>query len=487
VTEPSEPPIDSRSTVGAADFTALTKHSLVFAIGAVAGKAVGLVLLPLLARLLTPASLGSVDVLMSLGTAATAALLLGVDVAALRLYFDQPDPASRQKLISTWLVFDIALSGAAALLVVTQATTLSEILFGTTALQLGVAAIAVIVVAQTLQTIALTVLRADGRAWRFVLLSGGVLVVYGLLAVILLTQWRADPNSVMIAWATALVVSAAVGLFSVRRSLTAVPSAATARELLRLGLPLAPGVTAAFIADFVNRAILLAAGGAAEVGYFTVALRFASIAGLIVTSFQLAWQPHAFSLGTGPAARARVESDGRRIVIVVAIVVVGIAALAPELVGLVAGDAYIRAVPALRMSLIATIGTALFLVASVPRLVSRQTKSVGLALGLGVAVGIGANMLLAPLFGATGTAGAVAAGQMVGALAVGDRSSRRASSDAGARWTAAIVLLAVATVLAFTLLLPSLPFPVRLLPAPALAALVLTLRPAPWQSSHSTH
>ena len=167
----------------ASDFVGLTRNSLVFALGAIAGKAVGLVMLPVLTRSAYPGRLrehrdGPDSLRGDLRTAVGAGVL-----AALRLYFDQPDDASRGSL-ATWLVIGLAVSGVGAVVIVWQASALTDALFRETSLELGVAAVAVVVVAQTVQVIASTVLRAGGRAWLYALLSGGVLVLYAGIAVI---------------------------------------------------------------------------------------------------------------------------------------------------------------------------------------------------------------------------------------------------------------------------------------------------------------
>ena len=456
-------------------FVSLTRNSVVFAMGAIAGKAVGLVMLPVLTRMLGPAEYGSMDVLMSLGTATTATLLLGLDVAALRLYFDQPDDVSRRRLLSTWLAIGLGASSVAAIVIAWQAAALSNVLFHQAGLALGVAAIAVIVVAQTAQVIALTVLRAEGRAWVYALLSGGVLVLYAAIAVALLVAWRADANAVLIAWAVALVVSGACGLLLVRRRLASRPSSELALRLLRLGLPLAPGVTASLVADFANRAILLGSDGATHVGFFTVAVRFASIAGLAVTGFQLAWQPRAFSLGTGAGAWVRIGADGRRVIAVVAVLVGGLAAIAPELLRLVAGEAYADALPAVGLSLVGTLGSAIFLVASLPSVMTRDTKDVGVAMGLGVGCGVLLNLVLAPRLGSTGTAAAVAMGQLTAALLAATFSWRRANIGLGSAQNVLLIAGSIGTALLVTTLMADAPLAVRVAPAVVLAALAVAL------------
>ena len=466
LSEPEDLPITS-------DFAGLTRDSMVFALGAVTGKAVGLVMLPILTRTLSPEQYGSADVLMSLGTAATATLLLGLDVAALRLYFDQTDDASRRRLMSTWMAIGLLVSGSAAIVIAWQARAISTVLFGDSSLEVGVAAVAVIVVAQTVHVVALTVFRAVRRAWMYALLSGGVLVMYAVMAVALLTVWRADANTVVISWAAALAVSASVGVFFVRGRVLGRPSSGLVAPLLRLGLPLALGVAASLVADFANRAILLGSSGASNVALLTVALRFASVAGLAVAGFQLAWLPHALALGSGEASRKRIGVEGRQIVAIVAVLVTGVAVVSPELVRLVAGAAYGNALPALGLSLVGVLASALFLLASLPSVLTRHTKDVGLAVGSGVALALLLNLVLARPFGSTGTAAAVTAGQLVAALLAAALGRRRLVMRFGRGRIAVLVGVSAAVAVLITTVLSGAPLVIRVTPVILMASALL--------------
>jgi len=129
---------------------------------------------------------------------------------------------------------------------------------------------------------------------------------------------RAAKPRAMLLLAAALMVAllaswggtAAVAALALRHSIGARPQLPDARRLLQLGLPLAPAIAATCIADFVNRAYLYRTAGAVAAGEFSVALRFGSVAALMVAGFQLAWQPRAYALGRGDAALRHIALDG---------------------------------------------------------------------------------------------------------------------------------------------------------------------------------
>ena len=107
----------------------LTRDSAIYALGAVAGKAVGVVLLPVLTRALSTDDYGRLEVLSTLGSALISALLLGIDRAALRLSFSEEGEV-RRSLLSTWYGIATALVLPPALVCLLFAAPISAVLFG---------------------------------------------------------------------------------------------------------------------------------------------------------------------------------------------------------------------------------------------------------------------------------------------------------------------------------------------------------------------
>jgi O-antigen/teichoic acid export membrane protein len=261
----------------------------------------------------------------------------------------------------------------------------------------------------------LTILRTQGRAFAYTVVSAGTLALNAVIAVILLTTWRRDSAAVVYALAASLLLGALLGLGLAGRSVLGRPSMPLSRNLLRLGLPLAPAVAATWLAEFANRAILLDRAGAEQLGYLSVALRFGSIAGLAVIGFQLAWQPLAFSLGTGREALERIGLDARRILVVVSMVVVAVAAGSREGIALLSGPGYAGALEVVGLALVGQLFTAVFLVASMPSALARSMGQLGIAGIVGVAAAVAVNLVVAAPYGAQGTAAALAIGPLVSA------------------------------------------------------------------------
>jgi O-antigen/teichoic acid export membrane protein len=423
----------------------LTHDSAIYALGAVAGKGAALVLLPVLTRSLSTEEFGRFEVLSTLGTALVVALLLGLDRAALRLAFVERGEARRAMFGSWWAIATVVLLPPAVVLVA-AARPISAALFGDPMYTGAVALVGVIALFNTYEVIALTALRAEQRPGAYALLSGGGLILNAALVIGLIVAFGARAELVLLAYAVSVVGGARV-----RRVAMARPSRRAIRSLFALGLPLAPAVAATWAAEFADRAILLGLAGPTEVAYLGFGLRAASVAGLAVTGLQLAWEQHAYGLGTAPASLARLADDARRSMIGVALVVAAVALVAREAVLIVAGSTYLPALPAIGLCFVAIIGSALFVITTTSSMLASAMHEVGAATLVGVGVTVGGTLILAGPYGAAGVAAAIAVGQVSAAFAAGWLGRGRVAIPLAWIPTAAVLAASAAVALASTM------------------------------------
>jgi O-antigen/teichoic acid export membrane protein len=395
-------------------FAVLARHSMVFSVGPAIGKATAILTLPVLTRILGPSRFGVLDVLSTMVSAVISILLLGIDVAAIRSYADHDDTRRREHH-ATWLAIATLTVVPIGLLAVALRDQLSNALFGTALYGTAIAFGAIAVIFGTYQYLIGTLLQLKRRPWAYAFVIGGTLVLNAALAILFVLRAR-SVASVMLAMAVSLFVGAIAGGFVARHEFWGRPTRPAARSLFVLGLPLVPAATLMWSAEFLNRFVVLNTSGARQVGFFSVGIRFASIAALVVAGFQLAWQPHAYEIAAEGGDLRRIGTEAVRIVASVAGVTAAIALISPELVRLVSGPAFAPAVRAVGGCLVAVLGSAVFLAAVMPSAVARNMKKVGLATGTISCASVLGVVILSPALGAFGAALATALGQIVGVV-----------------------------------------------------------------------
>src|SRR5439155_10875415 len=93
----------------------LTGESLVYGLGQVSGRAVQVLLVPVLTRALHPGAYAISDLVVAYLQTAVLVMVFGMDGALARFFYHEPDREARIRMVSTSFVFRVATSGVAAL------------------------------------------------------------------------------------------------------------------------------------------------------------------------------------------------------------------------------------------------------------------------------------------------------------------------------------------------------------------------------------
>ena len=200
-------------------FRHLTRQSLIFGLGALTGKATGLVLLPIFTRVLSPDDYGRLDVLWSLGSGMAGVLLLGLDAAAVRLYFDQPDVRGRGRLLATWAVLLGAIAAVATIALLATGPTIGGLLFGSASAAGAGLVLALVVPAALVNHYALTGLRTTGQPAAYAAFTVATFAVYAIGILALLGLGQASVRTIMVAWGAALTLTGVGGVLRLRNRL----------------------------------------------------------------------------------------------------------------------------------------------------------------------------------------------------------------------------------------------------------------------------
>jgi O-antigen/teichoic acid export membrane protein len=410
----------------------LIRHSATYALGGLAYKGVALLTVPLLARLLSPAQLGLLDLAAVLASLGGLIIGLGSEQSVAWL---EPRARSQGGLWAASLLL-LSLTGAVLVsAVVAMRDGMSQLVTGTPAHADVVAAAACYAVGLALSAAALNAVRLRGSPRRYAVVS--FLIVSAEMAAALSIAWLvADPVAFMVAgWA---VASAALAVITLWRHLPRLerPSIATLRKLVQFGAPLVPAAVAWIIGDAVIRAVLGRSTGLVALGEYGIAYRIASILGLAVSGFVVAWQPLVFRASAAAATRHAVQT-APLVMLALASGAIAIGLMAPEIVSVIAGVAYAEARGAVlglaggfaALGLFALFGTLL---------ASRgSTRPIAVLALLGVAVQVAAVESLVRSFGVTGAALASFVGYALAAIVAAVWAGARTGEQWTALWLAA--------------------------------------------------
>ncbi|MGZ4694980.1 MAG: hypothetical protein ACXWA3_15265, partial [Acidimicrobiales bacterium] len=308
------------------------------------------------------------------------------------------------------------------------------------------ALVGVALVLGTWEWMCLTAMRMQKRPGGYALVEGVNLAITALVTVVLLVAGHRTAAACLVATSVGYLAAVVVcpGLV---KMVTGRPSRPIGKRLLRLGVPLVPGVLATWGAEFANRAILANRAGIDQVAFFSVAVRMGSAGVLVASSFQLAWLPEAYERGDEDAAHIRTAGEARRIIAALCMLTAALALVSRELLIILVGRSYLPALGAVGYAELLGVALALLLVASMSSSLTRKFGDVGLATTIGTAVGVVGNLVLSPRFGATGTAASVSAGVLIGAVVLAVIGRRRFALAIPWLWITGNVVVTAAVVL----------------------------------------
>lgn len=385
----------------------LSGQTLVYGIGGVALQLVGVITLPIFARIFSPADYGIIE----LGTVVAAICMIVVDggmgSASQRSYFDygDDDEAQRRRILTTALLFQLALGAVMALALAAFAGPVSRAMLDGRE-ESGM----FVLIGATLPAFAAAqftreILRLEFRAWSYLATSVAGAAVGTAIAILAVVSWDAGIEGPFIGVLAGSVVGALYGLVLVGQRLVARPSRRELSVMLRFGFPLIPAALSLWALSLIDRIMLAHLADLDELGQYAVANRIALPVVLIVTALAVAFSPFILSIFQADPerekhVRARVLTDFTAVLVLTALAT---ALWARELIDIVA-PAFDEAYKSVG---IVAFGVVLFGVSGVVVSgisISRQTRWIGLYSTLAAVVNIGLNFVLIPPLGQVGAA-----------------------------------------------------------------------------------
>jgi O-antigen/teichoic acid export membrane protein len=411
---------------------ALGRQSLVYGVAGAVLQLVGLITLPVYARVFTPAEYGVIE----LATVAFTLLIIAVDAglgaAMQREYFEVPEEnrAARMTVASTATITSVGLASAFAVPAILLREPLAGWLFDDSGQSDVIVLVALSVVAGTFAIFLREVMRVRFQPWRFAissLIAGVVAAAVGLVWVL---GYDGDESAVMAGFLAGQVASVLYGLVAVRGQVGWHFSRDRLRSLAAFGLPLVPAGAALWGMGFIDRVILGQLDGLASVGEYAVGTRFASVLMFVIGAFGTAYIPFMFSTHAEAPERERALRAGvlTYAAVVFTAIALGLALFAREIASVVAPD-YDDAYTIVGVLCLGVAAFGLTPITSAGISITRQTKYVMRYTGLAVLVSAGLCFALIPPVGLTGAAIGTAAGYVVLAVLSLLRSQRLSPAD----------------------------------------------------------
>ncbi len=280
------------------------RQSAIYGAGSIAATLLGIVLLPLYTRELTPAQFGDAELALRIVLAVAIVARLGLVNAFFRFFFDGEGDERRRSVFQTafWTLQATTLLWAA--ITAATASWLGGSVFTTPGAGRDLVLLIALGVYVTVNyELTSALFRVQERPVAFSIRTILNLLATAALSYVFLVQLHLGPVGLLLgAYLGQLVIY--VGVLAEQRHWLGVRvQRPLLREMLAFGLPLMPAGAAMWAVTLINRPIVLAVSTPATLGVLGAAFRIGTGVLLLVNAFQLAWPAFAYSIKDDEEAR----------------------------------------------------------------------------------------------------------------------------------------------------------------------------------------
>jgi O-antigen/teichoic acid export membrane protein len=389
------------------DTAPLAKQTLAYGLSGLMIPIVGIITLPIFARVFTRAEYGLLELGTTLLAVALAVTDAGLTAAALRSFYDYSSEAERERrsVMLTGFVATTLISLAVAGVLIALREDVSRWVFG----RPGEARLMIVIAASipainTLRYVS-EVMRVRLQAFDYLATTLIAALITTTLSVVgvLALDWRV--LGVFFAGLIGNLVAAGYGLGLVRGGLAGHLSWQKLKPMLTYGLPLVPAAFAAWALSLADRIILSRLGSLGEVGQYAIANRLASLLLIGLTAFLFALTPFLLSIySENPpqekAARARALTYLTFILTLTGLV---FTLFARELIDVLA-PRFDEAYKAVGPLMLGMIGYGIVSLLTMGFSIARKTGRLAVLTVTAAGINIGLNFVLIPLWGIVGAA-----------------------------------------------------------------------------------
>jgi O-antigen/teichoic acid export membrane protein len=382
----------------------LVRHSAVYGFGSIVARVLGVLLLPLYTRYLTPGDFGLIETLVALSAVLTALVAQAMKSAFFRFYFDSEDERRRLLVVRTafWYVFAASTATLVAGIVLSQP--ISWVLFGTTSHDgLVIAAFVGLWAAMNYEQMT-SLFRVEQRPGPYVTATLANVAITIAATVLLVVVFEQGPLGVLVGNFTGTLIVYASLLTYNRRALGLQFDRTLYRAMNRFGLPLVPSAVALWLTNFSDRFFLVKLSDLHEVGLYSIGVRLASAIVLLLTAFRLAWPAFAYSIEDDREAGRTYSFVLTYVVYVCCWLALGLGLLAPWLLKLITTKPFYPAQNVVAPLAFGVAAFGAYVVVQIGTGRARQTRTNWLVTGLAAAVDVVLNLALIPPYGRMGAA-----------------------------------------------------------------------------------
>jgi O-antigen/teichoic acid export membrane protein len=381
------------------------KHSLVYGAGTLIGRVVGFLMVPFYTHFLAPADYGVLELLDLTTFFLSTVVGLGLSGAIVRFFYDSQDEGQRHEVVSTAVMFGIAVLGGVYLVLQPLCPVLSNSLFDTPVYSSVFHIIFASLCFDTIAELGISYIRAKQQSVVATAFSLARLVVSLTLNVYFIVVHRLGVLGILYSTLVSSAVLAVVLTVLTLREVGFGFSREKLAAMVHYSLPLIPMSLGMFTLNFSDRFFLQHYASLTEVGIYSLGYKFGMASGVLVTSpFLLFWGAYAYEVVDRPNGRELVARLQVYFTAVLLASTLAIAMLAEPIVRFMSPPQYWRAAHVIPIVGFGYVLLGLSYFFRIGLQYTKKTKYLSYAVGASALLNLPLNFVLIPRFHAMGAA-----------------------------------------------------------------------------------
>jgi O-antigen/teichoic acid export membrane protein len=382
----------------------LIRHSAIYGLGSIVARVIGVLLLPLYTRYLTPSDYGLIETLVALSAVLTALVAQAMKSAFFRFYFDSAEHEKRLLVVRTAFWYVLAASTAVLVSGIVFADPISWLLFGTRSHdELVIAAFIGLWAAMNYEQMT-SLFRVEQRSIAYVIATLLNVAITIAMTVLLVVVFDKGPLGVLVGNFTGTLVVYAGLLIYNRGALGLQFDRSLYREMNRFGLPLVPSALALWLTNFSDRFFLVKLSDTHEVGLYSIGVRIASAIVLLLTAFRMAWPAFAYGIEDDREARRTYSFVLTYVLCICCWLALALGLLAPWILRLITTEPFYAAENVVAPLAFGVAAFGAYVVVQIGTGRARRTATNWVVTGAAAAFNVALNLILIPPYGRMGAA-----------------------------------------------------------------------------------
>lgn len=383
----------------------LSRHSIVYGLGAAASQVVGFFLIPLYSRYLTPSDYGVLEIFTVTMSVIAVIIPLGVTAGLAMSYYENEDEERRKAALSTAYFFLTATSLCIALVLIAMAGNFSSLIFESTQYTFYFQIIFLTLFFGTGVSLALLTLRVQEKSINYAAITLARFVISIGLNILFIVTLRRGVLGILEAH---LITSALIYCFLIPQLIKKAGlrfSTAKLKGMISYGIHYVPSNLAAWIMTISDRYFLQFLSTSTELGLYSMGYKFGMVVNaLVVSPFALAWGPFFWSIAKEKNAKEIYSSVLTYFVLISMFIALALSVLSREVLMIMATPPFYSAYKVVPLIALSYILLGCFSILFVGTGLQKKTKYAPVITGIGAVVNLGLNYLLIPSYGMMGAA-----------------------------------------------------------------------------------